>query len=92
MEEPVLKLSNSTCINKLIQYLTYHKLQDVLDSIAKHNALSLRYDTHTGDLILTLYHSERVSAVIHLTVGEELERYKLWQYFYLPEHRNDWED
>ena len=37
MEEPVLKLSNSTCINKLIQYLTYHKHRMSLDSIAKHN-------------------------------------------------------
>ena len=92
MEGPMLKLSKKSDIKKFIQYLKYHNLQNILDLVDKHTALSVQYDTNYGDLILTLYDGEQVSTMVHLTAGEDFERNTLWQYFYQPEHRHDWED
>jgi allophanate hydrolase subunit 1 len=92
MEGPILKFSKNSDIKKFIQYLKYHNLQNILDLVDKHTALSVQYDTNYGDLVLTLYDDEQVSTVVHLTAKDALESNKLWQYFYQPEHRHDWED
>ena len=93
MVEPIITINTISELSRVIAFLKRTNQEDTLQTFGKYNWVSARFDVKDGLLTLTFY-SDRTSdpdTVLYLTVDSQIDRYALWQYFYQPEHRHDWE-
>ena len=94
MVEPAITLKTINELSRVVSFLERTNQKDTLKTFAKYNWVSASFDVKDGVLALTFY-SDRTckpDTILYLTVDSQIDRYALWQYFYQPEHRHDWED
>ena len=94
MIEPTIKFNKDIDFARLIKFLERTNQQDALNTLKQYHCLSANYDIKQGAIEIKFYRDRiaGVSRIIYITVDSQIDRYALWQYFYQPEHRNDWED
>lgn len=94
MIEPTIKFKKDIDLVCLIKFLERANQQDALNTLKQYHQLSASYAVKQGTIEINFYqgHTGGVSKIIYITVDSQIDRYALWQYFYQPEHRNDWED
>lgn len=93
MVEPIITINTITALSRVISFLERTNQKQALETFTKYNWVSARFDVKDGMLTLMFYpdRTAKPDTVLYVTVDSQIDRYALWQYFYQPEHRHDWE-